>query len=92
MGALLFDNLCPLQLWLSGPQLHWSRQEAVGWKGNNAAVSRMMQRCNAATTTTPIPFKEIAMAWLQSYLTDRAFFVQIDGAASTVRPIRFGVP
>ena len=36
--------------------------------------------------------KGMALAWLQSCLTDRAFFVQIDGAACIVRPFRFGVP
>ena len=33
-----------------------------------------------------------ALSWLQSYLTDRSQSVQIDGFASSVRPLRFGVP
>ena len=33
-----------------------------------------------------------ALAWLQSYLTDRSLSVQIDGFTSSVRSLRFGVP
>ena len=36
--------------------------------------------------------KEKALAWLQSYLTDRSQSVQIDGFTSSVRPLRFGIP
>ena len=32
-----------------------------------------------------------ALAWLQSYLTDRSHSVQIDGFTSSVRPLIFGV-
>ena len=32
------------------------------------------------------------LAWLQSYLTDRSYSVQVDGFTSSVRPLRFGVP
>ena len=33
-----------------------------------------------------------ALAWLQSYLTDRSLSVQIGGFTSSVRPLRLGVP
>ena len=33
-----------------------------------------------------------ALAWLQSYRTDRSQLVQIDGFTSSVHQIRFGVP
>ena len=33
-----------------------------------------------------------ALAWLQSYLTDRSQLVQIDGSTSSLHPLRFGVP
>ena len=33
-----------------------------------------------------------ALAWLQSYVTDRSQSAQIDGFTSSVHPLRFGVP
>ena len=36
--------------------------------------------------------KEKAHAWLQSYLTDRAHSVQINGSTSSFHPLRFVVP
>ena len=33
-----------------------------------------------------------ALAWLQSYLTDRSQLVQIDGSTSSVHPLRIDVP